>query len=242
LKIIAYGLSALSFPAAPIRRASCLSADRLPYANAQKAFSLMFLLMLLLVSISLSAAPKIDRIEPPFWWTGMKNRELQIMVHGPQIANSTLQFEYFGVRLKEIVRTENPNYLFVYLDITPEASAGTIKLNFTEGKKTVSRDFELRRREHSIGAQGFTTDDALYLIMPDRFANGNPANDVWDDESINRADPFARHGGDFAGIGQATSGLDIISGQTVDLQNNIIIPAKGTIILSKGIPAFAGMT
>jgi glycosidase len=202
----------------------------LPYANAQKAFSLMFLLMLLLVSISLSAAPKIDRIEPPFWWTGMKNTELQIMVHGPQIANSTLQIDFderqianstlqidhderqianstlqikkTGIRLKEIVRTENPNYLFVYLDITPEAGAGTIKLNFTEGKKTVSRDFELRQREHSIGAQGFTTDDALYLIMPDRFANGNPANDVWDDEPVNRADPFTRHGGDFAGIEQ----------------------------------------
>ncbi|MDR1763171.1 MAG: glycoside hydrolase family 13 protein [Dysgonamonadaceae bacterium] len=151
---------------------------------------------------ALCFAAEIQRIEPAFWWTGMKNCELQIMVYGPQIANSTLQFDYPGVNLKETVRTGNPNYLFLYLDITPEANAGTIKLKFTEGKKTISRDFELRRREHSAGAQGFSTDDVLYLIMPDRFANGDPANDVWDGEPINRADQYARHGGDFAGIEQ----------------------------------------
>ncbi|MDR0505338.1 MAG: glycoside hydrolase family 13 protein [Dysgonamonadaceae bacterium] len=167
------------------------------------------LFTLLLSSIAFTNfAAEISRMEPTFWWTGMKNPELQIMFYGKNIGRSTLQFEYQGVRLKETVRPENPNYLFIYLEISKEAKAGEIQFKFTEGKKTFTQNYELKSRSSSVGAQGFSQSDVLYLIMPDRFANGNPDNDVWDNEAIDRKEPFARHGGDLAGIQKHIDYLD----------------------------------
>jgi glycosidase len=159
----------------------------------------LFILLLLWLSLSVKAL-EISRMEPPFWWTGMKNTELQILVYGKDIARSELQFDYPCVRLKHVVRTDNPNYLFVYLDIGKDAKAGVVQFNFTEGKKKLTKTFELKPRATTAGAQGFDPSDVMYLIMPDRFANGDPSNDVWDGEAIDRNEPFARHGGDLAGI------------------------------------------
>jgi len=164
------------------------------------------LLLLTLFALSLSAsAVEITRMEPAFWWVGMKNPELQIMVYGKEIARSELQFDYPGVRLKEIVRVDNPNYLFIYLEIGKETQPGIIKLNFTNvetlhATSLQTINFELKPRAATTGAQGFDSSDVLYLIMPDRFANGDSSNDVWDNEAIDRKEPFARHGGDLAGI------------------------------------------
>ena len=91
---------------------------------------ILFLSLLLCLFISAKAL-EITRIEPAFWWTGMKHTELQLMFYGKDIARSELQFEYEGVRLREIVRTENPNYIFVYLDIGEKTQQGVIKFNFT---------------------------------------------------------------------------------------------------------------
>ena len=167
------------------------------------------LLFLSLSSFFLSTkAQNIVRMEPPFWWTGMKNTELQMMVYGKEIARSELQFEYPGVRLKELVRTDNPNYLFVYLEIGKEAKPGVVNLNFAEGKKKLTKTFELKSRATTTGAQGFDSSDVLYLIMPDRFANGDTSNDVWDDEVVDRNENSARHGGDLAGINAKLDYLD----------------------------------
>ena len=164
-----------------------------------------FLLPLLLFCLSLSAeAVEIKRMEPAFWWTGMKHQELQILVYGKDIARSEVKFEYPGVKLKEIIRVDNPNYLFIYLEIGKEAQPGIIQLNFSG----MIQAFELKPRATTPGAQGFDSSDVLYLIMPDRFANGDPSNDVWDDEPIDRNDPFARHGGDMAGINAQVDYLD----------------------------------
>ena len=162
---------------------------------------LFFIIVLLAFSLS-AAAVEISRTEPAFWWVGMKNPELQIMFYGKDIGRSEVQFEYPGVHLKEIVRPENPNYLFVYLEIGKETQAGTIRFKLTdvETRHTTSLQYELKNRETAKGMQGFGPSDVLYLIMPDRFANGDVSNDVWDDELIDRNDQFARHGGDFAGI------------------------------------------
>jgi len=159
----------------------------------------LFLSLLLSLSLSVMALG-IDRVEPPFWWVGMKNTELQIMFYGKNITRSEIQFDYQGVRLKEIVRVESPNYLFVYLDICKTTQPGVIRFNFLDGKKKLTKNYELRARSNTSGVQGFDTSDVMYLIMPDRFANGDPSNDVWDDEPIDRNEPFARHGGDLAGI------------------------------------------
>lgn len=167
---------------------------------------LFILIIISIYTISVFAID-IDRIEPAFWWTGMKNEELQIMVYGKDIARSHVQFEYPGVRLKESVRLENPNYLFLYLDITKETKPGVIQFTFTDGKKKLVRNYELKERVTSSGAQGFDTSDVMYLIMPDRFANGDTSNDILDGVKIEREEPFGRHGGDFAGI---TKHLDYI--------------------------------
>ncbi|MDR2085862.1 MAG: glycoside hydrolase family 13 protein [Dysgonamonadaceae bacterium] len=142
------------------------------------------------------------RIEPAFWWTGMKNSELQLLVHGKNIGNAEVKLNYAGVQLNRIVKVENPNYLFLYLKIGKEAQPGQLNLTFIDGKKQFIQPFELKARASSKGAQGFNPSDVLYLIMPDRFANGDTSNDNWEDVAVNRDEPFARHGGDLAGINQ----------------------------------------
>ncbi|MDL2323483.1 glycoside hydrolase family 13 protein [Bacteroidales bacterium OttesenSCG-928-A17] len=160
-------------------------------------------IVLLTVLIHLSAfvhAVEIKRVEPTFWWTGMKQTELQILFYGDKIGETTLEFNYPGVILKEIVQVENPNYLFVYLDITPDTKPGKIDFTFKKGKKKKVLGYELKPRASSVGAQGFDSSDVLYLIMPDRFANGDTSNDEWNDVLVKREDPFGRHGGDLEGI------------------------------------------
>jgi glycosidase len=139
-------------------------------------------------------------MEPAFWWTGMNNSELQILVQGKDIARSQVTLDYPNVSIKEVVKVDNPNYLFIYLEIGKESHPGTLNLVFTEGKKKMITGYQLKARSQTIGAQGFDASDVLYLIMPDRFANGDAKNDTLDDANIDRQNPNARHGGDLAGI------------------------------------------
>ncbi len=160
---------------------------------------LLFLIVLALCCTSVSAV-EIQRMDPPFWYAGMKNTELQVMFYGENIADASFSLEkYDGVTLKEVCKVENPNYLFVYLDVAPEAQPGTLNFQFKEGRKVTSKQFELRPRNVKAGAMGFTPADVLYLIMPDRFANGNPDNDNLDGYIANRQGG-GRHGGDLQGI------------------------------------------
>ena len=155
-----------------------------------------------------ATAVEITRMEPAFWWVGMKNPELQILVQGKNIALSQVQLDYPDVRIKYVAKPDNPDYIFIYLEIGKTAQPGQLNFTFTEGKKKFSKGYELRPRATSVGAQGFDTSDVMYLIMPDRFANGNPANDFWDNEEIDRNEPFARHGGDLAGINERLDYLE----------------------------------
>lgn len=170
----------------------------------------LLFIVLLAISYSISAfAAEISRMEPAFWWVGMKNPNLQIMVYGKNIGKSQVQFDYPGVTLKETAQVENPNYLFLYLEIAPDAQPGTMQFQFKEGKKTIKKSYELKLRDNQpVGIQGFDTSDVLYLIMPDRFANGDASNDNWDGVNVNREDPNARHGGDLKGISEH---LDYVS-------------------------------
>lgn len=173
-----------------------------------KTVKIFSVLLILFFGAIQAKAFEIQRTEPPFWWTGMQHTELQIMFYGDKIGETKPEFDYPGVKLKEVVRTENPNYLFVYLDITSEAKPGIILFSFVNGRQSQTVDYELKPRAVSAGAQGFDSSDVLYLIMPDRFANGDTGNDVWSGVPIRREDPFGRHGGDLAGIDQH---LDYIS-------------------------------
>ncbi|MCK9159840.1 MAG: glycoside hydrolase family 13 protein [Bacteroidaceae bacterium] len=165
-----------------------------------------FLLSTLLVSLNIFAAMKIDKIDPPCWFTEMNNSKLQLMVYGKNISNTTVSVDYPGVSLNHIVKLESPNYLIVYLNIDKSAKPGMINLTFKGGEKNIKQKYELKKRiKKGCEHRGFDMSDALYLLMPDRFANGNPDNDYIKGMApykVDREDPNARHGGDLAGIEQ----------------------------------------
>ena len=156
-------------------------------------------------------AMEIKKVAPSFWWAGMKNPELQILLYGEDLALSDVSVSGEGIYLKETVRQDNPNYLLLYLDLS-EAKAQTFQILLKNGKKKLQIPYELKSRvRRGEDVKGFTSEDVLYLIMPDRFANGNPENDVVDgmrEKKVDRADAFARHGGDIQGI---SSHLDYIA-------------------------------
>lgn len=155
---------------------------------------------------SAKKAAAITRIDPTFWWVGMKNPKLQLLVHGPGIAGSKVELaNYPGVTLDGFQKLESPNYLVVNLTISPEAKPGKLKLEF-KGAKKAKYEYELRARTtpgDKSKVQGVTSADFIYMLMPDRFANGNPKNDVVKGmrvERIARDSMYARHGGDLKGI------------------------------------------
>ncbi|WP_294304483.1 glycoside hydrolase family 13 protein [uncultured Chryseobacterium sp.] len=144
----------------------------------------------------------LDRVEPAFWWKGMKNPELQILVYGKDIASKNIELSD-GVQPKEILKVENPNYVFVTVN-TNEISVPKFSITVKDGrKKTGSYTYELKQRNpDSANRESFTSKDVMYLIMPDRFANGDEKNDSRPDltEKANRSLPNGRHGGDLRGI------------------------------------------
>ncbi len=151
-------------------------------------------------------AANINRIDPPFWYVGMNNPQLQLLVYGDGIAGADVTVNYPGVSLSSIVKLESKNYLLVYLSMEENVQPGMINLTFTQGKKKTVKEYELRKRDKKpCEHKGFDASDALYLLMPDRFANGNPDNDQIPglaEYTVDRNDPNARHGGDLAGIEQ----------------------------------------
>jgi len=151
------------------------------------------------------AAP-ISRIDPTFWWVGMKNPKLQLLVHGPGIADSKAALAaYPGVTMDGFERLESPNYLLINLTISPGAKPGKLRLTF-DGKSKTKYEYELRARETDKGrVQGVNSSDFIYFLMPDRFANGDTKNDVIKTErarTVARDSMYARHGGDLKGIEQ----------------------------------------
>ena len=155
--------------------------------------------------ISASAAVKIDRIDPTDWYVGMKDATLQLMVYGPNIREANVTTDYPGVAIDSLIRLDSPNYLLVYLSLK-DAQAGEMTLNFKVGKQQKKVKYLLKNREMAGERRmGFTNADVLYMLMPDRFANGNPNNNAYKtmrDKTIDRQAPSLRHGGDLEGIRQ----------------------------------------
>ncbi|MEI6138609.1 MAG: glycoside hydrolase family 13 protein [Mariniphaga sp.] len=176
-------------------------------SNSIKALTLIAI-VLIAVLPSIAAIkpikPSLDRIEPSFWWTGFKNPMLQLMVHGEKISETRPEIKYEGVELVASSAVENPNYLFLDLRLSPAARPGTFEIQFKQnGKAIITTTYELKAREKNSSERiGFNSSDVMYLIMPDRFANGDPSNDSKADmpEKANRQDPNGRHGGDLKGI------------------------------------------
>lgn len=156
---------------------------------------------------------QIDHLEPPFWWTGMRNPQLQLMAHGKDISSKNVSITYAGVELESICLVQNPNFMFINLKISPDAKPGEFDIQFNlAGNASESYTYELREREPgSSERNGFNNSDVLYLLMPDRFANGDPSNDEVKGmkEGLSRNEPYGRHGGDIKGI---MDHIDYISG------------------------------
>jgi glycosidase len=159
---------------------------------------------ILFLIIANSVNAQISRIEPANWWVGMKLNQITLLVYGTDIQNLEPQIKYSGVKIIKTEKVENPNYLFVTIDISPQTKAGTAKIEFQKkGKTIITKDFPLLARENnSANRASFSPKDAILLIMPDRFANGDPKNDNTPEslEKANRSDESGRHGGDIQGI------------------------------------------
>lgn len=164
-----------------------------------------FLLSLsfIMTALGMNAAVKIDRVEPTDWYVGMKDPSLQLMVYGEGIREAQVSTDYPGVRVDSLVRLDSPNYLLVYLDLSG-AQPGEMKLRFTMGKSKKEVSYRLKARAMAgEERKGFSNADVLYMLMPDRFAQGKDhkaqvkgMNPYVED----RSKPSLRHGGDLRGI------------------------------------------
>ena len=158
-------------------------------------------LALILSSMTMQAATKIDHIEPENWYVGMKNSSLQLMVYGKNIRDSRVSVDYPGVKIDSLVRLDSPNYLFVYLNLSG-AKPGNMVLNI-DGKKV---NYPLKARTMSGDKRiGFDNSEVLYMLMPDRFASGRNITKPMKGLNpyvVDRSKPSLRHGGDLEGVRQ----------------------------------------
>ena len=170
-------------------------------------------LALLLGMSAPARAIDIDRMEPANWWVGMRYNRVELLVHGQGIATSTPRLSRAGVTIVDVQKTDNANYLFVTVEVAAGATPGSVDITFVRAGKVVAMyPWRLDAREPgSAQRRGFDARDAIYLVTPDRFANGDRSNDSMASltEAANRANPNGRHGGDIAGIRQH---LDYIAG------------------------------
>jgi glycosidase len=154
--------------------------------------------------LTLSSQDEIYQVDPPYWWIGMENSALQVLIYGDEVGSKYPEIKYAEVDVERVVRVENPNYLFVYLQIGKDAIPGTFKIVLKENNKpNLVIDYELKSRDAgSKDRVGFTSKDVVYLITPDRFANGNQENDHLTEmkDQSGRSEKFGRHGGDIKGI------------------------------------------
>ena len=166
---------------------------------------------LLFISYFCLAQTESYKCYPTHWFTGMKWNRVQVMVHGDKIGlkKNMRMVSYPGVKMEKLNKVENPNYLFIDLNISSNAKPGIITFNeevadYIHFHKIFSFELKPRRKGNgSFYAQGVTSKDFIYLILPDRFSNGDPSNDKipgMRDQSLNRDTVFNRHGGDLQGV------------------------------------------
>jgi len=165
----------------------------------------------LLTAALLAAAPafspaqpmSVSRVEPPNWWTGMQMNQIQLMITGENLSGITARSRSPQVRVTRVYRTPNPSYAFVDIEIARDALAGYHRITLYNGRDSLPLSYPVLRRTPDGGRyKGFDPSDVIYLIMPDRFANGDTTNDsaAGMTEEKNRANPSGRHGGDLKGV------------------------------------------
>ena len=163
-----------------------------------------FLFVLILITgISTNFLTAQIKAYPSHWWTGMKHNSLQVMLHSTVDLSKSVKVKYPGVVVTKVHQPENKHYLFVDLLLLPTVKAGKFDFVLDDG---TTFTYELKSRnkvEKNIAQQGVRSNDLIYLIMPDRFVNGDLSNDQFDDlkdKVADRNDPYSRHGGDLKGV------------------------------------------
>ena len=147
---------------------------------------------------------QIEKVHPPNWWIGFENENLQLLVKANDISKYNVEINSPGITLIEIHNADSPNYLFLDLKISTLFKEGDFEILFTRNDEKLSYSYNLKkRRSLELQNEGFDSSDVVYLITPDRYANGNYKNDIikgLKENKINRSDNYARHGGDIKGI------------------------------------------
>lgn len=166
-----------------------------------KLLTLITTALLLTTSVQ---AVELKHVEPSHWWVNMTNQELQLLLHGEHIAQYQVVLSDPEIKVLKVHKTDNPNYLFVDLDLSKKQAATDFDIELWQGKRQVSRyNYQLQERQSgSKQRQGFSAKDVIYLITPDRFVNGDSSNDQVASmkEGIQRQLPGGRHGGDIQGV------------------------------------------
>lgn len=172
--------------------------------NFKRSNGLVALIVLLTFSVTVFAETPSIKVEPPFWWAGMNDNTLQLLVYASGINSTQVSVNYPGVKVAKIQKAENPSYLFVDLVLDKKVKPGAFDISFKEeGKIKYTYSYELKKRNGgSAHRKGFNPSDVVYLLMPDRFANADPSNDNIEGmlEKADRLNPSGRHGGDIRGI------------------------------------------
>ena len=163
----------------------------------------LFSFVALSVSSGIAAEPKVTKFEPPNWWRGMKTNRIQLMVYGEDLAGAEARSSSRFVKVIRTIPVDNPDYAFVEIEISPKTPPGSYHLTLTTPGGSVDLSYPIRKRALAGKRyQGFDQRDVLYLITPDRFADGDTTNDTVEGmrEGMNRDNPLGRHGGDIQGI------------------------------------------
>lgn len=160
------------------------------------------IILQIFLSINHLYSQDIRRVEPPSWWIGMENRTLQLMIHGDNISDYILSTNNHKIKIGEHHRGDSPNYIFVDIEISPTLKPGDYTFYLSDGKRKTEFKYLLQEKRHNRFIDPFGPQDAIYLIMPDRFANSDNTNDNHPEASelYNRENPYGRHGGDIKGV------------------------------------------
>jgi len=197
-------------------------------------FRYILLLIFILYVSSYCLDLNIGKIEPPNWWTGMSRTRVQLMIYGNNLQNLSAQFENNQIKILKIYNLENPAYDFIDIEIPDSLAPGNYRLTLSNESGSVSADYPVfAKKSDSLRHRGFDQSDIIYLITPDRFVNGDPANDITEGyyEEFPSEDRLGRHGGDIAGI---ISKLDYLKNLGVTtlwinplIENNMFISYHG---------------
>lgn len=185
----------------------------LKHHEMKRLFFLLLPIFSCLIPMRGASAFSVDKIEPPHWWVGMNDNTLQLQIYGHGVGDAKFRVFSQGVTVDSVVSpSESGNWQYAYLTIDPSTPPGDIRLEWEKDGRKVTEKYSLRERKRQRGAGGFSTADVLYLVMPDRFADGDPSNNRVKEmrfvAEVDRHNPNIRHGGDLKGIEEHIDYID----------------------------------